>query len=90
MASGVTDESERAAVRPMVQRRRGVILLLIAAWNVWLWGTRIRNLVVDAGDFSTAFVGVHAVLYGVSLVLAGVLAVLGARMWREGRRSAPR
>jgi hypothetical protein len=74
------------AVSPTAHRRRGVVLLAIAVFNVWLWGTRIRNLVADAGDFSAAFVGVHAVLYGTSLVLAGVLAVMGWRMVREARR----
>lgn len=86
----VTERSDAGrgtvSVRAASQRRRGLVLLAIAAWNVWLWVTRIRNLVVGAEDFSAAFVGVHAVLYGVSLVLAGVLAVMGWRMWREGRR----
>jgi hypothetical protein len=81
----VTERADTVPVRAVSQRRRGLILLAVAVWNVWLWGTRIRNLVADAGDFSAAFVGVHAVLYGVSLVLAGVLAVMGWRMWREGR-----
>ena len=83
----VTERPSPVRDRGATHRRRGMILLAIAAWNVWLWGTRIRNLVADAGDFSAAFVGVHAVLYGVSLVLAAVLAVMGWRMWRESRES---
>ena len=83
----VTEQPDTVAVRASSQRRRGYVLLAIAAWNVWLWVTRIRNLVADAGDFSAAFVGVHAVLYGASLVLAGVLAVMGVRMLREARGS---
>lgn len=82
----VSERVDTVPVRAATQRRRGWVLLAIAAWNVWLWGTRIRNLVADAGDFSVAFNLVHAVLYGVSLLLAAVLAVLGWRMLREGRR----
>ena len=82
----VTERPDTVEVNATAQRRRGVVLLAIAVWTVWLWATRIRNLVADAGEVSAAFVGVHAVLYGVSLVLAGVLAVMGWRMWREGRR----
>lgn len=81
----VAEESDTVRVRAVAQRRRGWVLLAVAAWNVWLWATRIRNLVADAGEVSAAFVGVHAVLYGVSLILAGVLAVMGYRMLREGR-----
>lgn len=83
----VTEHSDTVAVRASTQRRRGYLLLAVAAWSVWLWATRIRNLVEDAGDFSAAFVGVHAVLYGVSLVIAGGLAVMGVRMLRESRRA---
>jgi hypothetical protein len=73
----VTERPDTVAVSAAVHRRRGIVLLAIALFNVWLWGTRIRNLVAGAGDFSSAFVGVHAVLYGTSLLLAGVLAVMG-------------
>ncbi len=86
----VTEGPRTVAVAPSTHRRRGLVLLAIAVFNVWLWGTRIRNLIASSGEFSAAFVGVHAVLYGTSLLLAGVLAVLGWRMWREGREeSAP-
>lgn len=81
----VTEQSDTVPVRASSQRRRGYVLLAVAAWSVWLWTTRIYNLVSDAGDVSAAFVGVHAVLYGVSLAIAGVLAVMGWRMLREGR-----
>jgi hypothetical protein len=80
-----TESPDTVAVRASRQRRRGWVLLAIAAWNVWLWVTRIRNLMDGADDFSAAFVGVHAVLYVGSLALAGVLAVMGVRMLREAR-----
>lgn len=84
----VTEHADTASVPMTTHRRRGLVLLAVAAWNVWLWVTRIRNLVGDADDFSAAFVGAHAVLYGVSLLLAGAVAVIGWRMWREGRRAS--
>ncbi|GGI07666.1 hypothetical protein [Egicoccus halophilus] len=68
-----------------VHRRRAVILLVLALFQFWLWGTRINNLVRDAGDFSAAFVAVHAVLYAAAIGAGVVLAVLGVRMWREAR-----
>jgi hypothetical protein len=83
----VSEHSDTVRVSATTQRRRGWLLLAVAAWNVWLWVTRIRNLVADAGDVSVAFFGVHAVLYVVSLALAGVLAVMGYRMLRESRRN---
>jgi hypothetical protein len=69
-----------------VHRRRGLVLLAAAAFNVWLWATRMRNLLVDAGDFSAAFVGVHAVLYVTATAVAVVVGVIGFRQWREARR----
>jgi hypothetical protein len=88
VATDVTPRPDTLEVPAATHRRRGLLLLAVAVWSVWLWGTRIRNLVAGAGDFSAAFVGVHAVLYGVSLLIAAVLAVVGWRMWREAR--APR
>jgi hypothetical protein len=88
VATDVTPRPETLTVPATTHRRRGLLLLAVAVWSVWLWGTRIRNLVATADDVSTAFVGVHAVLYGVSLVIAAVLAVVGWRMWSEARRSA--
>jgi hypothetical protein len=57
----------------------------LALFQFWLWGTRINNLVRDAGNFSAAFVAVHAVLYVAAIGAGVVLAVLSVRMWREAR-----
>jgi hypothetical protein len=67
-------------------RRRAVLLLALAVFQFWLWGTRIVNLLRDAGDFSTAFVTVHLGLYIAAIGAGAILAVLGARMWTEARR----
>jgi hypothetical protein len=68
-----------------VHRRRAVILLALAAFQFWLWGTRLVNLFGDAGSFSAAFVAVHTVLYVAAIGAGIVLAVMGTRMWRESR-----
>lgn len=85
MATDLRSPLPANAVQARRSRRRGTILLLIAAWNLWLWATRIYNLAEGADDFSAAFIGVHAVLYVVSIALAVVLAVMGWRLRREGR-----
>jgi hypothetical protein len=79
-------EPSLAVTTPVrVHRRRGLVLLGLALFQFWLWGTRIWNLIGDAQDFSTAFVAVHAVLYVAAIGAGVVLAALGARMWREAR-----
>jgi hypothetical protein len=70
-----------------VHRRRGIVLLGLAVFQFWLWGTRIWNLVRDADDFSAAFVAVHAILYTAAIGAGVLLAVLGFRMWREAGRA---
>jgi hypothetical protein len=63
------------------------VLLLLALFQFWLWGTRIVNLLQDTGSFSTAFVTVHLGLYAAAIGAGIVLAVLGVRMWQEARRA---
>ncbi|MEX1177912.1 MAG: hypothetical protein WEB09_05580 [Nitriliruptor sp.] len=78
-----TAATDAVPVPRAVHRRRGLVLLAAAAFNVWVWATRARNLVADAGEFSTAFVGVHAVLYLAATAVALVVGTLGWRQWRE-------
>jgi len=73
-----------------VHRRRAVVLLALAVFQFWLWGTRINNLLRDSGDVSTAFVAVHAVLYVTAIGAGVVLLVLGLRMWNEARAARSR
>ncbi|MFO7779601.1 MAG: hypothetical protein R6V28_14740 [Nitriliruptoraceae bacterium] len=66
-----------------VHHRRGLALLALGVFQLWLWGTRIVNLLQEVGSFSAAFVAVHLVLY-VAAVGAGVLLLwLGGRTLRE-------
>jgi hypothetical protein len=82
------DPVDVAPVPRAVHRRRGLVLLAAAAFNLWLWITRIRNLVADAGQFDTAFLAVHGVLYTAAIAVAVVVGVIGLRQLREARGTA--
>ncbi len=71
-----------------VHRRRAWLLVAAATFNLWLWVTRIRNLMADAGDVRAAFVAVHAVLYVSAIGVALVVGTIGLRQLREARRPA--
>lgn len=66
-------------------RRRGLVLLLIGVFQVWLWATRVLNLINDPEPRTTGFVVVHAVLYAAAFGAAFVLLGIGWRMRREAR-----
>lgn len=66
--------------------RVGWILLAAAAWNVWVWVTRLAIMVRDGELHSTGFVTVHTLLFTVSLLSAIVVGVVGWRIVRQGQR----
>ncbi len=66
---------------PRRQRRRAWLLFAAAAWNAYVWLTRL-GIVLDQNR-SAGFRLVHAVLIVVSLGFALALAVVGWRMWAE-------
>lgn len=80
--------SDDVVVPRRTHRVRSAILLVFAAWNVWVWTTRAANMVETRQDWSAAFVTVHLVLFAGGLGGAVVLAVVGIRMWRESRDRA--
>jgi hypothetical protein len=82
--------SDTVEVSARTHRRRAMVLLGLALFQFWLWGTRIVNLLEDTGSFSAAFVAVHLVLYLAAIGAGVLLAVLGARMWREARAGTRR
>ncbi|MTV24878.1 hypothetical protein FTX61_05525 [Nitriliruptoraceae bacterium ZYF776] len=88
MATDVASPTDTVPVRRAAHRRRAVLLLAAAAFNLWVWATRIRNQLASAEDFSTAFVAVHLVLYTAAIGVALVVGVIGWRQWRESRRPA--
>ena len=63
-------------------RTRANVLLAAAAWTLWVWGTRIWNILSDP-DRTVGFKAVHALLALVSVAFAGALGVIGWRMRRE-------
>ncbi len=66
-------------------RRHAWILFAIAAWNLVIWSTFIKNLIEDSGR-TTGFYVAHTVLIAVDLLIAVVLALLGWKIWRADRQ----
>jgi hypothetical protein len=62
-------------------RRRAWLLLAAAAWNAYVWLTRL-GIVLDDRQ-TVPFRVVHGVLIVVSLAFAAALAAVGWRMRRE-------
>ena len=63
-------------------RARSTLLLAAAAWTIWVWATRIWNLVADPAH-DAAFKAVHSLLAVVSIAFAVAIGVIGWRMRRE-------
>jgi hypothetical protein len=71
-------------------RARSTLLLAAAAWTIWIWATRIWNILADP-DHDAAFKAVHSLLALVSVAFGVALAVVGLRLRREERaRPDPR
>jgi small neutral amino acid transporter SnatA (MarC family) len=68
-------------------RARSTLLLAAAAWTIWVWATRIWNIVGDPAN-DAAFKLVHSLLALVSVAFGIALAVVGLRMRREAREEA--
>ena len=74
-----------------LQRKHAVLFLAIAAWNVFSYATFAKNLAAAHArgeDRPTGYWVAHIVLIIVNLVIAGVLARLGAKAWRATRERA--
>ena len=67
-------------------RTRSTLLLAAAAWTIWVWTTRIWNIVNDPAH-DAAFKAVHSLLALVSIAFGIALGVVGLRMRREARAS---
>ena len=75
-----------------LERRHGVLLLAVAAWNVLTFGMFARNLysAYAAGeDRATGYWVAHTVLIVVNFAIAAVLGRLGWRVLTRSR-SSPR
>jgi small neutral amino acid transporter SnatA (MarC family) len=65
-------------------RARSTLLLAAAVWTIWVWSTRIWNLLGDPAH-GAAFKAVHSLLALVSIAFAVAIGVVGLRMRREAR-----
>jgi hypothetical protein len=67
-----------------VSRRAAGLLLAAAVWTLFVWLTRINNVLGD--DRSTSFKVVHLVLAGVSVGFGIAIGWIGLGAWRRSRR----
>ena len=63
-------------------RGEALIVRVFAVWTVWVWGTRISNVVRDANR-SSAFKAVHITLAAISVALAFAALVVVSRVRRR-------
>ena len=68
--------------------RQRLVLKAFAAWTVWVWGTRIWNIVGDDAR-SAGFKAVHVVLALVSIAFAVATWTIAARSRRRPAETAP-
>ncbi len=71
-----TRDGAGAAGTVEVVRRTAVLPLALAAWTLFIWGTRIRNIARDGG-------GALSLVLAVGMVALGVAAAVA--VWRDGR-----
>ena len=69
-------------------RAQRLVLRAFSVWTVYVWGTRIWNIVRD-GDTTTAFKVVHAALAVVSVALAIAAWVVVTQVQRKERDRSP-
>jgi hypothetical protein len=67
-----------------MSRTDALILRTAAAWTIFVWVTRIRNILGDS-DTSTGFKVVHSVLAVVSVAFAIALLGVASRNRRRAR-----
>jgi small neutral amino acid transporter SnatA (MarC family) len=68
----------------LISRRAAFVLLAAAAWTLFIWVTRVSNIVGD-DERSTGFKVVHVVLALVSVAFAIAIAWIGLRALRTRR-----
>jgi small neutral amino acid transporter SnatA (MarC family) len=70
-----------------VSRRDAIILRAAAAWTIFIWVTRIRNILGDETR-STGFKAVHTVLALVSVAFAIAILGVASRNRRRARENS--
>lgn len=74
------------------RRKHAVLLLAVAAWNVFSYATFAKNLAAAHArgeDRPTGYWVAHIVLIVVNLAIAAMLGRLGYRAWRATGHRAP-
>lgn len=69
--------------------RHRLVLRAFAVWTIWIWGTRIWNIVGDE-ERTTGFKVVHIVLALVSVAFAVATLFIAGRSARTAATSEPR
>ena len=64
-----------------MSRRAAGVLLAAGTWTLFVWLTRISNILGD--DRSTSFKVVHVVLAAVSVAFGLAVGWIGLRAWRQ-------
>ncbi|MDO7867553.1 SCO4848 family membrane protein [Nocardioides jiangxiensis] len=73
------------------EKKHAALLMGVALWNVWTWGTFIKNLsaAYERGEqHPTGYWVAHTILIIVNFVIAGVLGALGWKAWRSADQDA--
>lgn len=70
-----------------LEKRDGILLLVIGIWNIAIWGNFAKNLAKTARDPEQErpkpYYIAHAVLIVVNSIIGGVLGALGLRALRS-------
>jgi hypothetical protein len=66
-----------------MNRREALVIRAFVVWTVWVWGTRISNVLGDDGR-SFAFKAVHVTLALVSVFFAAAAWLVVRRVRRRG------
>jgi hypothetical protein len=75
------------------ERKHGVLLLAVAAWNLFSYATFAKNLAAahaSGEDRPSGYYAAHIALIVVNVVIAVVLGRLGWRAWRTTTGRGPR
>jgi len=70
-----------------VTRTETLVLRSAAVWTVFIWGTRIRNILGDDAR-STGFKAVHSALAIVSVAFAAAIWIVASRSRKRARATA--
>ncbi|MDQ4149812.1 MAG: hypothetical protein M3164_07490 [Actinomycetota bacterium] len=70
-----------------MSRTDALILRAASVWTVWIWGTRIANILQNP-DHSASFKAVHTGLAAVSIAFAVAIWVVASRSRRRVRVSS--